>query len=438
MQRLMGPSLSTNVANYLHHLPCANTIRSNQAVKDGDRNTPVTNISVFLNYIKPKKTIKMMLKKAKLDTAVTGFKTKMVYAIWEAIPGRKFYVFTMGLRSALGATLYQAQYCVIGSNLSVKVYQQVGDVVLCTNGGNKTIKEQDVISVRLKDGYLLPSIVEWNMRKDYKITDITERFMCIATMVKDEETVIEDWIDYHTYQGFELFLIYDNNSNDETKKKAKHFNNTFLIDWPWPKSQSEAFLHATLLLSGKCRWTAFIDVDEYIYPSLSANASNCQLNFGHIMRRLPTLTGRRMGTVSQVSLRSKSMGPSGRIYTPSTPVFEAYLENLGWDHYLNHNRGKSVIRAGKTSHMHTRIHQFTVKGKTITLPTEVAYLYHYKFQSWEHFLQKFDKGRAGLVKNWDKTKVDKMNPSDMWKKPSGKTDTIFRDYRRALALERMI
>lgn len=106
-----------------------------------------------------------------------------------------------------------------------------------------------------------------------------EIYLSVAAIAKNEGTYIKEWIDFHKNFGVEHFLIYDNDSTDNTRDILAPYIRSGLvtcIPWPWflrtHNPQSLAYAHALAMLSGVSRWVAFVDLDEFLFskqqPSL--------------------------------------------------------------------------------------------------------------------------------------------------------------------------
>ena len=90
-----------------------------------------------------------------------------------------------------------------------------------------------------------------------------------VTIVHNEAPYIAEWIDYHLLAGVDQFLIYDNESDDNLHEILKPYiekNLVALIDYPKKNRQLEAYNDAIRQFKFFCRYMAFIDVDEFIFP----------------------------------------------------------------------------------------------------------------------------------------------------------------------------
>ena len=286
-----------------------------------------------------------------------------------------------------------------------------------------TIQDDALLSIKVNDGRIVPSIATWKNAYPRRHGKSTKSQVCILSMVKDEEQALADWLGYYSRQGVEGFLLYENNSTDNTAAIAKKYKNVAMVDWPWHKTQVQVFVHGVLSLREVCEWVLLVDVDEFLYPR-EKNMTDVR----RLISQFAEWTRRTNGKfspsdVSQVCFDSKDMGPSGHIKCPNTTLSEAYVHVHGYS-----NAGKCAVRPNKV-YPKTWIHRFTVRGKTVVINRSKAPLVHYKYQCWEHHLTKYTKGRASsLVSDWTLNNAKKAK--ELWLKPLGRPDMEFRDYKR--------
>jgi glycosyltransferase involved in cell wall biosynthesis len=97
-----------------------------------------------------------------------------------------------------------------------------------------------------------------------------QRFLSCCAIVRNEARGILEWVAFHRLVGIEHFYIFDNGSTDDT---AGLLQSRFaedvvtLIPWPERPGQLTAYRHAIANFSGATEWCAFIDVDEFLFPT---------------------------------------------------------------------------------------------------------------------------------------------------------------------------
>ena len=291
-----------------------------------------------------------------------------------------------------------------------------------------SLNEDDVLSIQLLDGRIVPSLAVWSDRTPLSRGNHPKLPLCIMAMMKNESGKIADWIEYHIKQGVGLFVVYNNNSTDTSLAELQKYPQVVTLDWPWRKSKVEAIIHGVLHMREVCEWVFHTDVDEYMFPT----ADNASYTMKEVMMQFPMWinTTEKVGNpsdINQICLDTKVMGTSGYIRCPKLPVAEAYIDFETW--WLI-KYGKCAVRPKHIKPL-TNVHRFKMHGRTYRLVRNTAYLVHYKYQCWEYFMSKWDKGRASAsMKDWDKRSLNRDRPQDPWKRASGPLDTAFRDYKR--------
>jgi len=94
----------------------------------------------------------------------------------------------------------------------------------------------------------------------------------VCAIVKNEAPYLLEWIAYHRVIGVDGFLIYNNDSTDETPRILEQLARAGIITYiEWPSqpdrnNQEDAYRDACQRLAGQSEWVAFIDADEFIVP----------------------------------------------------------------------------------------------------------------------------------------------------------------------------
>lgn len=107
--------------------------------------------------------------------------------------------------------------------------------------------------------------------------------IALVAIVKNEAAYIGDWVRFHALAGVKDFIIYDNQSDDETRAILRGFSTLNVTIIPWaldttahkPKMilprQILAYCHAISTFGGSYHRMAFIDADEFLVP-VAANS----------------------------------------------------------------------------------------------------------------------------------------------------------------------
>lgn len=93
--------------------------------------------------------------------------------------------------------------------------------------------------------------------------------LAVVAIMKNEGPYLKEWLDYHLLAGVDHFYIYDNESPDNQAEVAKPYIAAGLVDYfplPGKIMQMIAYNDAIRRFKFQCRYMAFIDADEFIYP----------------------------------------------------------------------------------------------------------------------------------------------------------------------------
>lgn len=93
----------------------------------------------------------------------------------------------------------------------------------------------------------------------------------LCAIVKNEAPYLLEWIAHHRLVGIGHFLIFDNESTDGGTDILSMLARAGVVEHvPWPgktgNPQRDAYAAGVERLRGRCRWTAFIDADEFLTP----------------------------------------------------------------------------------------------------------------------------------------------------------------------------
>ncbi len=93
--------------------------------------------------------------------------------------------------------------------------------------------------------------------------------LAVVAILKDEGNYLKEWLDYHLLAGVDHFYLYDNDSSDNQAEVAKPYVEAGLVDYfplPGKAMQMFAYNDAVKRFKFHCRYMAFIDLDEFIFP----------------------------------------------------------------------------------------------------------------------------------------------------------------------------
>ena len=93
--------------------------------------------------------------------------------------------------------------------------------------------------------------------------------LAIVAILKHEAPYLREWLDYHLSAGVDHFYLYDNDSPDNQAEVAAPYVKAGIVDWfsaPGNVMQMAVFNDAVKQFKFHCRYIAFVDIDEFIYP----------------------------------------------------------------------------------------------------------------------------------------------------------------------------
>ena len=93
--------------------------------------------------------------------------------------------------------------------------------------------------------------------------------LAVVAILKNESPYLKEWLDYHLAAGVEHFYLYDNESTDNQAEVVKPYIKEGLVDYtfaPGKTMQLVAYNDAIKRFKFQCRYMAFIDCDEFIFP----------------------------------------------------------------------------------------------------------------------------------------------------------------------------
>ena len=93
--------------------------------------------------------------------------------------------------------------------------------------------------------------------------------LAIVAILKNEGRYIKEWLDYHLLAGVDHFFLYDNDSTDDYNEIIAPYVAAGLVTsvyMPGGSAQFAAYSFALRNWRFLCRYMAFIDLDEFIYP----------------------------------------------------------------------------------------------------------------------------------------------------------------------------
>jgi hypothetical protein len=101
-------------------------------------------------------------------------------------------------------------------------------------------------------------------------------YSLIATMVRDDNDYIDEWVEYHHAIGFEHILIYDHKSIVPVQSKWGKSVTVQRIDAELPFPQ---YIHLSTFRNFKAHWIMVADVDEFLVLLQHKNINEFLVNY---------------------------------------------------------------------------------------------------------------------------------------------------------------
>lgn len=147
-------------------------------------------------------------------------------------------------------------------------------------------------------------------------------------MVRNEAPYMAEWIEFHRMMGVNHFFIYDNGSNDGTVELLSSYVDdglVTLVNWAdflkgWEgvagtngRTQKLAMLHCIANFGHLVEWMAFIDADEFLFPTTAGSVAEVL---------------REYEDIDSLSVYWHMFGTSGHVRKPAGLVTENYTQRL--------------------------------------------------------------------------------------------------------------
>ena len=237
--------------------------------------------------------------------------------------------------------------------------------------------------------------------------------IALAVIVNNEAASIGEWLRFHEAAGVDHFILYDDGSTDDTIRIARQIlppENLTIMPWsqrlrdasPQGRvihSQGLAFAHAISNFRDRFRWMGFIDIDEFLFPTLANSIPDALAGMAH---------------VDNILLPWQMFGRQGFSHTPEK-VLPNYLQRHR-DPYSSAVKGilnfKCVVNPAATTKVY--VHGFETNGnktiwnsagqefqfgghyKPIFNAHHALQLNHYFAKSDQQLAEKIAKGSIGL------------------------------------------
>ncbi len=234
--------------------------------------------------------------------------------------------------------------------------------------------------------------------------------MSICAIFKDEAPYLQEWIEFHRLLGVEKFYLYNNNSRDNFAEILQHYCDSQLVrlhDCPVSPGQMTAYFHCLKNYRQESRWIAFIDLDEFLFPT----EADC---LPAILHEYEKFAG--------VLVNWLMFGSSGHVTKPEGLVIANYTKRANPDFPANRLFKTIVNPVEAIRALNPHLFYFRNDLKAVTenkipfhgeltpdLSVSKLRINHYFLKSREEFKKKVERGRADIKKS---RKIDEFDSND--------------------------
>jgi Glycosyltransferase family 92 len=212
----------------------------------------------------------------------------------------------------------------------------------------------------------------------------------ICSIQRNRGPWLVEWLAFHMVVGVERFYLYAHRCEDETKNLLKRLGRHYPIVaheiTTETRAQLLAYQHTLDNYAHRDDWTAFIDGDEFLFPTQAYSLKEALIPY----------TDR---PVSAIGVHWVCYGSSGHLEEPSGLILENFTRHSGSDFSANRHI-KTIVRGKEEGIIANSSHLFTTprgteddSGNPITrgydedkIPSYKALrINHYVTQSYNYF-----------------------------------------------------
>jgi len=245
--------------------------------------------------------------------------------------------------------------------------------------------------------------------------------IAIVSIAKNEGLYIKEWIEYHKLVGIKKFYFYDNESEDNTFEILKPYIEKGIVEYSFIKGkgmQLKAYNDAISKHKNKCRYMGFIDLDEYIMPTIPFESIDKTI--GRI------LLNAGMGAAG-VGINWALYGSSGHISRPDGLIVENYI-NRGLNSHWGNIHIKVICNPRLVKNYISAHYPFYIRGAYTVRESDGKRIFgwgtdkvlyrnirinHYYCKSEEDYKIKISRGLGDREGEYDMSQFEKYNLNDI-------------------------
>jgi hypothetical protein len=147
------------------------------------------------------------------------------------------------------------------------------------------------------------------------------RYLSLCCIVKDEDEAIEEWVAFHLSVGVDFIIVVDNGPSTNLPAILAPYRQAGVVELvtftACGEQQQQAYERVIKKMAGKTRWLGFIDVDEFLFPTLADTLPEVLSDFDNY---------------AGVAVNWVSYGSSGHKNAPDGLVIDNFIERGELDH----------------------------------------------------------------------------------------------------------
>ncbi len=215
----------------------------------------------------------------------------------------------------------------------------------------------------------------------------------LVSIQKNRGPWLHEWVAFHHLAGFERFYVYAHNCTDHSAQVLQALAGAyplqaFTVNTNEDRVQLKVYQHAYEHFGHECDWLAFIDGDEFLFPTAQASIGEALAPFDY-------------QRVSAIGAYWACFGSSGHVAEPAGLVTQNYRYRPSLQGFADNCHVKSIVRTRQASRVGPNAHLFDTPwgtqdelGRPVTFgltPYVPSYerlrINHYVTQSWHYFKQ---------------------------------------------------
>jgi hypothetical protein len=212
----------------------------------------------------------------------------------------------------------------------------------------------------------------------------------IVSIQKNRAPWLHEWVAFHHLVGFSKFYVYAHNCTDHTgavlgRLSQAYDLKAFALNTDENQVQLKAYQHAYENFGHECDWLAFIDGDEFLFPTAQGSITQALQPYDH-------------QRISAVGVYWVCFGSSGHVQEPPGLVVQNYRQRPPLS-FPDNRHIKSIVRGRQASRVGPNSHMFNTPwgtqdelgrpvdfGLTQHEPSYTRFrINHYVTQSWQYF-----------------------------------------------------